>query len=381
MASFMAYFVMSAVISPLGIVTAPIARHYGVSITTATADFTYLTAGILIGTLISLFIFDLVRIKNIIMVFSSLTCVSLGAMYMVDLYLLFPLWLFLIGLACGVNLTAAIIVITNAYAASLRASMMLLTDSFYSMAGVLSTFLAGKFIASQLHWSSAYLLAFSTALLIVLVVAFSNYPTTTKRPAPHGAGNANSHWPVEIYLLGGAILIYLAGFVTIYSWIPNYTQQQFNLSADAAGNLVSRLFTGMFIGQLIMFWLVLKFTPTRVIFISGIIATLLTITLWTVDTASQLNASMFILGLVTGGLLKLIIAFGTMLVEEPSPRMISFLIFNSALGTAIAPAVSSFIVDKYAMVTALQFTSLCYCAMLALITISHVSQRRNALIS
>ena len=41
--------------------------------------------------------------------------------------------------------------------------MMLLTDSFYSMAGVLSTWLAGKLILHQLHWGSAYLLAFSVA--------------------------------------------------------------------------------------------------------------------------------------------------------------------------------------------------------------------------
>ncbi len=377
MTSFMAYFVMSAVISPLGIVTAPIARHYDLSITTATAGFSYLTAGILVGTLISLVIFDLARIKNIILCCSGLTCVSLASIYIVDLYLFFPLWLFVVGLSCGVNLTAAIVVITNIYTSGLRASMMLLTDSFYSMAGVISTFLAGKFILNQLHWSSAYLLAFSVALLIALIAWFSSYPATSRQgstPVNAGAGN---YWPVEIYLIGAAILIYLAGFVTIYSWIPNYTQEQFNLNPDMAGKLVSRLFLGMFIGQLIMFFLVLRFTLTRVIFISGVLSTVLTVTLWSVDSVSHLTVSIFILGLVTGGMLKLIIAFGIMLVAAPTPRMISYLIFNSALGTAIAPAASSFIVEKFDMIAVLRFTSLCYCVMLALLVTSYISQRQK----
>lgn len=375
--SFLAYFVMSAVISPLGIVTGPVARHYDLSITVATAGFSYLTAGILVGTLVSFVIFDLVRIKNIILCFSGLNCLSLASIYIVDLYLFFPLWLFLAGLSCGVNLTAGIIVITNTYTAGLRASMMLLTDSFYSMAGVISTFLAGIFILNQLHWSSAYLLAFTVSLLIIFVAWFSSFPTVSKRESTPVDRGASNYWPVEIYLIGASILIYLAGFVTIYTWIPNYTQEQFNLNPDTAGKLISRLFLGMFIGQLIMFFLVLKFSPTRVIFISGLLSTLLTVTLWSVDSVSHLIISVFILGLVTGGMLKLIIAFGTMLVAAPSPKMISYLIFNSALGTAIAPAASALIVERYEMVTALQFTSLCYCMMFALLVFSYISQRRK----
>ena len=376
--SFLAYFVMSAVISPLGIVTDPIAQHYGIPLTTATATFSYLTAGILAGTLVSFVIFDLVNIKHIILGFSGLACISLASIYLVDLYIFFPLWLFLAGLSCGVNLTAGIIVITNLYTARLRASMMLLTDSFYSMAGVISTFLAGKFLLAQLHWGSAYLLAFAVALVIAFIAWFSSYPAASgRKPAPAEASTDN-YWPVEIYLIGAAILVYLTGFVTIYSWIPNYTQEQFGLDPDMAGKLVSRLFLGMFIGQLIMFWLVLKFTPTRVIFISGMFSTLLTFTLWSAGSAAHLVITMFALGLVTGGILKLIIAFGTILVPAPSSRMISFLIFNSALGTAIAPAVSAYIVEKYRMAAALQFTSLCYCIMFALIVISYLSQRRSA---
>ena len=254
--------------------------------------------------------------------------------------------------------------------------MMLLTDSFYSMAGVLSTWLAGKFILHQLHWSSAYLLAFLVALVITLIAWFSSFPSTSRRESRQLDGGAGKYWPMEIFLLGAAILIYLMGFVTIYSWIPNFTQARFSLDADMAGGLVSRLFLGMFIGQLIMFCLALKLAPARIIFTAAVLATLLSFSLWNVDSASRLTICMFILGLVTGGLLKLIIAFGTMLMSVPTPRMISFLIFNSALGTAIAPALSAVIVEKYGMIAALQFTSICYCLMLVLLFGAYLLRRR-----
>ena len=375
--SFLAYFVMSAVISPLGIVSAPIAGHYDIPVTTATAGFSYLTAGILAGTLVSLVIFDLFRLRHIVLGCSALTSVSLACIYLVDSYLLFPVWLFLTGLACGVNLTAAIIVITNIYDTRLRASMMLLTDSFYSMAGVLSTWLAARFILHQLHWGSAYLLAFLVSLVIICIAWFSSFPSTSRREVPRTDNSTGKFWPVEIFLVGGAILVYLTGFVTIYSWIPNYTQARFNLDAEVAGGLVSRLFLGMFIGQLVMFCLALKLAPARIIFIAGVLATLLSFSLWSADSASHLSVSIVILGLVTGGLLKLIIAFGTILIASPSPRMISFLIFNSALGTALAPALSAIIVEQYDMVAALRFTSLCYCVMIALLALAYVQQKRT----
>ena len=375
--SFLAYFVMSALISPLGIVSSPIAAHYDVSVTAATADFSYLTIGLLLGTVLSFFIFDVARLKTIIIGFSSSICLSLAGMYLVDLYALFPVWLFMIGIACGVNLTAAIIVISAIYTDNLRASMLLLTDSFYSIAGVVSTFLAGKFIADGRHWASAYLLAFVVSALIIVTAFRSLYPATARQKEA-GPKYENTYWPPGLYLIGMAILIYLAGFVTIYSWIPNYAQAQFAVSAESAGTLVSRLFTGMFIGQLIMFWLVLKFSPTRVVFFSGTLAALLSVALWMVDIIARLGVSMIILGLVTGGMFKLIIAFGTMLVQEIRPKMISYLVFNSAVGTAIAPAVSAFIVEKYAMSTALQFASLCYCTMLILLYLAYISGRKNA---
>lgn len=364
--SFLAYFVMSAVISPIGSMTAPIAERYNVGLPEATAVFTFLTAGFLVGSLIAMVVFDKVKLKAIIAAcFSGVILGALG-MYFIDSFALLPVLLFLVGLVCGINLAAAIVVITASYSERRRASMMLLTDSFYSMAGVASTFLAGYLVARSWHWSSAYVLACGAAILALVVTWLSTFPPLDQAKETTNA-ERTSRWPASVFLVGLAITAYLVGFGTLYSWLPNYTEITFSADPGEASQIVSRLFLGMFIGQLVMFVLLLRVNQLPVLGIAAIAATLLTALLWSAGDAGQLGISALSLGLVTGGLFKLMVSFGTTLVDAPTPRMISFLIFCAAIGTVLAPAVSAVIVEVSSINWALKFATGCYCMMLLML--------------
>ena len=365
--SFLAYFVMSAVISPLGLVSAPIAEHFSISITTATAAFTYLTTGIFVGTLVAVFVFDHLRLRTVILGGVALIALAIAAIYAIDSFLVFSLALAIIGASCGVELSAAAVVIAKLYSERLRASMLLLTDSFYSIAGVASTSLAGVFLARQFHWSSAYLLAFIVTLMIGVIALTGKYPATRADAGePDGAGS-DWNWPPGVHLIGLAMLIYLVGFVSIYSWVPNYAQQSLGAGVETSSEIVSRMFLGMFIGQLVMFFLVLRFSLTRLIVIYASLATLLTVSLWTATSAAQLELAMLGLGLATGGLFKTVLSYGTTFVADASPKMVSYLIFHAGLGTAIAPFLSAQIVTMGTIATALQFATVCYAGTFGLI--------------
>ena len=368
---FLAYFVMSAVISPLGLVSAPIAEQFDVSLPAANATFTFLTTGVFIGTLIAVFVFDFLQLKRVIIGGAAAICVSIFLIYALDSFLVLKLSLGLIGICCGVELSAAAVVIAKIYDEKLRASMLLLTDSFYSIAGVLSTMIAGVFLARQMHWSSAYLLAFVVTFFIAGIAFSSRYPVTG--PASKVASDDvvnEGRWPMSVHTVGFSMLLYLVGFVTIYSWVPNYAQTALAAGVDESGTVVSRLFLGMFIGQLIMFFLVLKFSLRALILVYASLATALTFSLWSVSSSSQLQLSMLILGLVTGGLFKTLLTFGTTAVRSPSPKMVSYLIFHAGLGTAVAPFVSSMVVEGFSMHAVLQFATICYLVMLVLIVLS-----------
>ncbi|MBT8080371.1 MAG: MFS transporter TsgA [Gammaproteobacteria bacterium] len=376
-AGFLAYFVMSAIISPLGVVTGSIAARYGVSVTEATASFTWLTTGILVGTLLAIFIFDYFRLKSVILGGVVVICLSIYAIYAFSSFTVVVVSLGFIGTACGIELAAAAVAITELFEERLRASMLLLTDSFYSTAGVISTSLGGFLIAREFHWSSAYLPAFVTALMVGLLALTSRYPATIERAKDDTSKNENAEWPLSVHLVGAAMLIYLVGVTSINSWIPNYSQDRMGLDIATAGLLVSRLFFGMFIGQLITFFLVLRLPLRPLILVYAFMAMTMSGFLWATDAAAQLQLAMFVLGLLTGGLFKTVLTYGTTLVAHPSPKMVSYLIFCASFGTAIAPFVSAIIVDLLDMRAVLQFATLCYAVMLAMLLAAQSFQKQR----
>ena len=85
-------------------------------------------------------------------------------------------------------------------------------------------------------------------------------------------------------------------------------------------------------------------------------------------------SGVFVLGLVGGGILKVLISYGTTLTNKPSPKMVSYLLFNTALGTAIAPALSSWVVESSGMKAVMIFASLCYIGSLVFLMVSYILQ-------
>lgn len=388
--SFLAYFILSAIISPLGIVSGPIATHYSVSVTSSTAVFSSLTTGILIGSLIAVFVFDYLRIKSVVILAALLVSSALLAIYLLDSFIALPFCLFLVGTGCGVAMSSAAVVITKAYAERYRASMLLLTDSSYSAAATLSSFLAVYLLSLNWHWWSSYLLALAALLILIMLAVVSSFPESDK-PSTQSTDDAMEasiadtqatnklipRWPAAVYVCGLSLLVYLLGLVTIYSWVPNYAQAVLSIPQEQAGNLVGRLFSGMFFGQLIMFLLVLKISARTLVFICLLLASLMTTSIWADQVDLSIDLAMFSLGLIGGGILKVAISYGTTLTTSASAKMVSYLLFNTALGTAIAPALSAWIVESSDISAVMMFASACYIAATVLLLLTFVLQNKQ----
>ncbi|MEM7452070.1 MAG: hypothetical protein AAF350_11605, partial [Pseudomonadota bacterium] len=76
---------------------------------------------------------------------------------------------------------------------------------------------------------------------------------------------------------------------------------------------------------------------------------------------------LLVLALVWGvanlGLLKVVLSFATELVAVPPPRLVSLLLLGATSGTAVAPKLSSTVVEMSNTATVLQFGVGCYAAM------------------
>ncbi len=368
---------MSSVISPLGIVTQPIAEHYGVSVTTATAMFSYLTTGILGGTFLAMFIYSVLSLRSVTLLAGLILIASMLAAWLVDIFSLLPILLALIGATSGILLSAAIVVLTHAYSERARAPALLVTDSFYSGAGVISGWTSGLLIERGYHWGSTYALAITATVILLIIALVSNYPSG-KPDAPSGAtGRSRGRWPAGVFVVAAALFVYILSFVFIYSWVPNYAAEAMQSSPEQGGMLVSRFFLGLFVGQVAMFALVFKIDLRWIISATACLAAVASCGLWLATDYAGLVVWMFVLGLLSGGLLKTLITFGTMMVSNPSPRLVSFYIFSSAFGTSLGPAVSAVIVDAWGTRAILIALTAGYAMMAVLVLVAVVFKSRS----
>jgi len=377
LSSFLAYFVMSSVISPLGIVTQPIADHYGIAVTAATAMFSYLTTGILGGTFLAMFVYSVMSLRAVTLLAGLILIASMLSAWLIDLFSLLPVLLALIGATSGLLLSAAIVVLTHAYSERARAPALLVTDSFYSGAGVISGWTSGLLIERGYHWGSTYSLAIMATILLMIIVLVSRYPSGKTHTPAGGTDRSRGRWPPGVFVVAAALFVYILSFVFIYSWVPNYAAEAMQSSPEQGGILVSRFFLGLFVGQVAMFALVFKIDLRWLISATACLAAVASCGLWLATDYGGLVFWMFVLGLLSGGLLKTLITFGTMMVSNPSPRLVSFYIFSSAFGTSLGPAVSAMIVDTWGTRAILIALTVGYVMMAVLVLVAVVLKGRS----
>ena len=63
LACFLAYFVMSGMLSPIGIVLPPLAEHLALPVEMVAPLFSWLTVGILVGSALALGAFDVLSVR------------------------------------------------------------------------------------------------------------------------------------------------------------------------------------------------------------------------------------------------------------------------------------------------------------------------------
>ena len=365
--SFLAYFVMSGMLAPVGIISGPMAEYFEIPITELTANFSWLTFGILTGASIALVAFDWIALKKLMALLYSLIAVSLYALSVLDdIDLIWPV-IGLIGTCCGVGLAGAALTISRTYAAERRASMLVITDSSFSVAGIVCSWVAVILIARGFNWYGAYQFVAVVACGIVVLVTLSTLPDT--RTAVKSTA-VSVPWPLSVWLCLFALFLYTLGQYSMLLWLPHYAETELGAPRDQAGQLVSQFWTGMFAAQLFVAWWVLRVGVRRLILIAGTCASLSSIPLWLYGDIDGLIVLTTIWGFANLGLLKIILSYATQMVEVPDARLVSSLLLGASIGTAISPWLASKIVAMTDSHFVLQFSSACYASLTVLLILA-----------
>ena len=82
--SFLAYFIMSGMLSPIGIIIGPMAEHFEQPITVISSLFSWLTFGILLGSVLALVVFDWLALKPLLLLLYTAITLSLMTLSIFD---------------------------------------------------------------------------------------------------------------------------------------------------------------------------------------------------------------------------------------------------------------------------------------------------------
>lgn len=364
LASFLAYFVMSGMLAPMGIISGPMSEHFARPVTEITASFGWLTFGILVGAVIALFIFDWFRLRTLLVGVYAVILASLVSLTVLGNITLIGFSLGLVGACCGIGLAGAALVISRTYETEQRASMLVITDGSFSVAGVVCSWIAIFLIARAYHWAGVYQFVALICGLIVVLAAMSRFPATDV--ARHESA-ATETWPMPVWLCIVALFLYTLGQWSFLLWLPSYAESELGTPREQAGQLVSQFWTGMFAAQIFVAWWVLKIGVPRLVLISAIATSLLSIPLWVVVDIDALIIISTIWGFANLGLLKVVLSFATQMLKRPTARLVASLLLGATVGTAVSPWLTSQIVTATDTHLILQFGTGCYVAMAILL--------------
>ena len=154
--SFACYFVMSAMLAPMGILAPEMASHFDLPVTEITRTFGALTFGNLIGAACATAVLAIWNLRSIFIATYATLGIALLLLGLTDQLLSVGMILAVVGFGCGVGLAAAAVLITLRFSASKKASMLILTDACFSIAGFLLSWVTTTLIYFQFGWAVAY---------------------------------------------------------------------------------------------------------------------------------------------------------------------------------------------------------------------------------
>lgn len=372
--AFLAYFVLSGMLAPIGIISGPMAELFNRPVTEITRQFSWLTGGNLIGAVISLFIFDWIPLRRVLLAIYGAIALGLLTLGLLDSLAYGRLVLGLVGLGNGIGLAGAALTISRTYEAEQRASLLVITDGCFSVAGFVCAGLASYFVALGLGWSSTYQIVGLIAAIIFGLTLASRFPATTRMET--GASH-NEPWPLSVWLCVVALFLYTLGQYSMLFWLPNYVSERLGASPAVAGSLIGQFWLGMFLAQMFVAWWVFRIGLQRLVLIAAVTTVLGSIPLWTVTDPGVLQICALAWGLANLSMLKALLSLATTMVKVPDPRLVSCLLLGATLGTAISPALTSLVVEWSDNRTVLMFSTGCYAALLVIVLIAKHRHQQN----
>ena len=374
--SFLCYFVLSALLAPIGILAPVMAEYFDEPVTNITKNFGWLTTGNLLGALLAVVISSHFPLKTLFAWIYGLIGVLLISVGLVSDLLALGLVLALVGMGCGIGLAAAAILITLRFDAQRKASMLILTDACFSVAGFAIAWTTATLLYFEFGWQSTFQLIGVFALVIAALAITANFGDLSQEKP--GAEERKLPWPTSVKLLGAGLFLYTLGQYSAIFWLPIYAEETFALNKLLAGGLVGQFWTGMFAAQIFTSWWVMKIGAGRLVGLAVFTTFAGSVSLWVTPSGSWLPALAALWGFLNFSLLKATLSYATELFPDHPRNLVPMLLLCATGGTAISPLLTSAVVDLFDARGSLIMGSICYALLILCVMLARQTPRAQS---
>jgi TsgA-like MFS transporter len=378
--AFMTYMVMAGLMTQIGVLISPMSDYLGISITASASMFSLLTGGTFAGTFVAMLLYSRFPIQRILQCNYLTFLVLLILLVSLDIRLqwVVSVYLFMLGLCCGVGLAGGAVLIAKLYNEQKRASAFLATDCSFSLGGYVFPSLAIVLLAANQLWMVSYATVGVLAILILVACFFLSFPENSEvaETGLVATTKPTNIWTPRVFIIALALCCYLTTQTTFLTWAPNYLQQVLGVDATQAASAVGNYWGPSIFGLLTVTLLVMK-VPTRPLLLSVmLIAIILSTLLYTTQDPDVFLSITLALGFMTSCIFKLAISVGSQQVHSAPPILVTFLLCAATIGSTAAPALSALVVSIFGVSSAMLMTVIGFVLVAMLVVICLLMEKR-----
>jgi len=367
-------FIDAGFITQMGLLSGPIATAYNVDITSAAFQFTMLTGGMLIGSVIAYFLLDYFGVKLVVLGSTIIIVFSTLGLYLLKSFAVLPVLLGLIGVMQGISVVIAGLIISKIWIGKKREAFFIGQDAAFNLGGFFFPFITTYILSRHMSWELCYIFVVTFAIIIIYLSLSSNFSFEINVQEETNY-KQNVEWNSGVLIAGICLFLVILGKYTVVLWLPHFTQTSLLLSAEESSRIISTIFSTALLGTVAGIYIITK-VPLAYFMCTAILIGFLSSMLF--GHASSYNHILFlaaIFGITISVLFNVFIVYGLSFVTQPSHKHISFILFCSGVGGAVTPYISSLIVEQFdGAVAALYFSCILY-GVTFLILVTHEMYR------
>jgi TsgA-like MFS transporter len=363
--SYLSYYFVGALVSTLGIVLGPLCAAFNKDPSFIGQVFTLMNIGMFVPIMLGGILMKKWGLQKPLVIAAALTILISALLFVTPTLTMFSIAVALIGACGGIFMTIGsyLVVRINPDEKS-RSSSLIFTDFFFSLAGATLSFLLAWLFKMGASWIAMYGIMGGLGVLMLTLTLRSRYPATEAPVETHQEMTRSEPWGRSVWLLCGALFLFLLAEPIFTLWTPGYLQWRFQMLPEQAALFTTVYWvakaTGLFLNQFTVKWMKLR---TFLLICTAVgLASIALISNSGNTTLILIACGAF--GFFNSGLFSGLMSYGSLQVSRSSPTLISALLTCGTVGTLLFATVSSLVNSRYGLHGAVNASTCAYALLL-----------------